>query len=585
MKNTSRRYLPLGYKLMLSYSAFIVLPIALLGYIANSVFVGSFQEHTRSTIQGTLQQIVDNIEGKTADFQRVTNILYFDDLLADHLRHYEAGWVNYAATRDYIRPKFRTALDTIDRRVWLSVYFHNSTFEEIYNVYYNDPLETNIRPFDWYNINRITDRNWYKEYPAEEYGVTMQWKRIEDDELYGRISLIRRLVDINQIPSKEIGFIRLSVYMKDLFESIDYEKIGEGTGIFVTDENGRVVRASGASSPVIGERWTQANSDKYLVIEQPLSLMDWKLTALIPKDLTNRDTNKVRELTLLICLACFAVLSVVGYYISRFFSRRVRKIVSVLDSFQSGEFHKRIQFKGNDEFTRISFALNEMGYNIGNLIQEVYITNLQKKEAELESLQAQINPHFLYNTLSSISRLAKFGEVDKLHRMVLDLAKFYRLSLNEGKNIITVYKEIEQAKAYIDIQKTKYADRMHVHYDIQPAIFPHDTLKLILQPFIENILQHGWCGDRINIRIIGAMEDGEIVFRIIDDGIGFQRETLGRIFDPSGSEAPAGYGIRNVDQRIKLQYGKEYGVSIFSRPGIGTTVRIAIPAGKRKEGA
>ncbi|PRX62400.1 histidine kinase/DNA gyrase B/HSP90-like ATPase [Cohnella sp. SGD-V74] len=578
MNRKSRNYLPLGYKLMLSYSAFIVLPIALLGYIANSVFVGSFREHARSAIQGTLQQIVDNIEDRTEDFRRVTDMLYFDDVMADHLRQYDAGWVNYAAMRDYMRPKFRTALDTLDRRMWLSFYFHNLTFEEIYSIYYTDPLETNIRPVDWYHITRIYDRNWYKFYPPEEYGVTMQWKRVEDDEDYGRISLLRRIVDISQIQSKEIGFLRLSVYMKDLFESVDYEKVGEGTGLFVTDETGRVVRASGQSSPPIGQTWTQAEDDEHIVIQQALPIEDWKLTALIPKDLTDRDTNKLRKLTLLICLACFAVFSVVGYFISRFFSRRVGKIVSVLDSFQGGEFHKRIQFRGNDEFTRISAALNEMGLNIGNLIREVYITNLKKKEAELESLQAQINPHFLYNTLSSISRLAKFGQVDKLHQMVLDLAKFYRLSLNDGKNVITVFKEIEQAKAYIDIQKTKYADRMHVHYDIDPAVFPYETLKLILQPFIENVLQHGWCGDRIHIRITGTVENGTIVFQVIDDGIGFRRETLRQIFEPAGDDTPAGYGIRNVDQRIKLHYGQEFGVTIASRPGVGATVRIVIPA-------
>ena len=136
----------------------------------------------------------------------------------------------------------------------------------------------------------------------------------------------------------------------------------------------------------------------------------------------------------------------VSIVVSRYFSRRVSKIVSVLDSFQEGEFHKRVSFKGNDEFTHISSALNDMGSNIGKLINEVYLADLQKKEAELESLHAQINPHFLYNTLSSISRLARFGMLDKLQRMVMDLAKFYRLSLNDGRNIISVKNEWNKPK-------------------------------------------------------------------------------------------------------------------------------------------
>jgi two-component system sensor histidine kinase YesM len=568
---------------MLSYSVLIIIPVLLVGYIANSIFVSSIREQTRSNIQGTLQLMMDNIAYKMEDTQRISDMLYYDDTLSRHLRHYEAGWVSYEATTKYLLPKFRTVLDATNRRLWLSFYLHNDTLPEIYSHYNQaDPLMVKNQLFDLYHINRIVDKVWYKQYPQEIYGKTLQWKRIEDDEVYGRISLLRRVVDISNVQTKEIGFVRISVRLSDLFHSVDFGKIGKGTTIFISDEQERIVTSSGSPPLQVGQLWKEADAGEQLVIRQALPGLGWELTALVPSDLTERDTNKVRLLTLLICIGCFAVFSIAGIFISRFFSKRVMKIVSVLDSFQEGEFHKRILFKGNDEFTRISSALNEMGHNIGSLIREVYITNLQKKEAELESLQAQINPHFLYNTLSSISRLAKFGEVDKLHQMVLDLAKFYRLSLNDGKNIISIYNELEQAKAYIDIQETKYAERMQVHYDIQTDILAYDTLKLILQPFLENILEHAWCGDSINIRIIGTLEGQSVVFHIIDDGIGFHPATIKQIFG-SGDIDRVGYGIRNVDKRIKLHYGKEYGVTIASKPGIGSTIRIVIPASRLKE--
>jgi two-component system sensor histidine kinase YesM len=165
----------------------------------------------------------------------------------------------------------------------------------------------------------------------------------------------------------------------------------------------------------------------------------------------------------------------------------------------------------------------------------------------------------------------------------LDLAKFYRLSLNEGRTIIPVSDELEQAKAYIGIQKTKYEERMNVHYDIDPGILQYDTMKLILQPFIENVLEHAWCADRIHIRIVGLLEEDNIVFKIIDDGIGIHPNLIHQMFDPVGG-LNVGYGIRNVDQRIKLHYGNEYGVLIFSRRGIGTTVRISIPVQRTRAG-
>jgi two-component system sensor histidine kinase YesM len=218
-----------------------------------------------------------------------------------------------------------------------------------------------------------------------------------------------------------------------------------------------------------------------------------------------------------------------------------------------------------------------MGDNIESLIKEVYLTHIQKKEAELETLQSQINPHFLYNTLSSINRLAKFGEIDKLQQMVLGLAKFYRLTLNEGRTMIPVSTEIEQAKAYLEIQRIKHGDTMDVMYDIDPHVWGYETVKLVLQPFIENVLEHARFGDQIHIRIVARKEGEDILFQVIDDGVGMTQERIHHIFHPQ-EHVNAGFGIRNVDERIKLHFGERYGVTIHSRRGMGTSVRIRIPA-------
>lgn len=590
-----RGYLSFGYKLMLSYAVLIMVPVLLVGSIANSVFTGSLREQTRTNIQGTLAQMADNIEYKLEDVQRLTDMLYYDYALADHLYHYEEGWVTYLATKNYLIPKLQTTVAATDRRIWLSLYLHNPSFHEIYSNYDGgDPLARGSRLFDIYQIRRIEDKSWYAHYPKEELGKTMVWQQIEDDARYGRISLLRRLIDFSRYEEKEIGFVRISVRLSDLFESVDYRKIGEGTTIAVEDGS---LRLSVSGQEVGAENKTSAAGDAaetegHLVIRRAIPGLGWTISAFVPTDIIERDSAKVRQLTLLVCLGCFAVFVAAGYFFSRFFSKRVRKIVSVLHSFQEGEFHKRIHFKGNDEFTRISAALNDMGDNIGSLIREVYLKDLEKKEAELASLQAQINPHFLYNTLSSISRLAKFGQVDKLHRMVLDLAKFYRLSLSDGKTIIPVVNELEQVKAYVDIQRTKYGDKLDVLYDIDPAIVGCRMPKLTIQPFVENALEHAWRGDdRISLRICGWLNDGRITIAVIDDGFGFHPETVREIFAAgrgAGGTAHgsrSGYGIRNVDQRIKLYYGSKYGVSIASRPGIGAAIRIDFPAVKHKEGA
>lgn len=517
------------------------------------------------------------------DIVRASDTLYFDINFNNRLRYSESAWVSYDTLVNVLVPKLETAVNTSNSKVWLSVYLKNEELREVYNNYSNsDPLNSNTRLFDIYQYDRLVDKAWYKQYPQEEiYGSTMEWKQIENDIANGRISLLRRLIDINSINLKEIGFLRINVSLNDLFDSMDYNKIGDGSALYLADSQGKVILSSGElqEAPiVIEENELRNNGD--LLIRKPISELDWNLVAVIPADIVEKDTVKIRNLTLLVCLICIAVFFVVSLLVSRYFSRRVSKIVAVLDSFQQGEFHKRAHFKGNDEFSHIASALNEMGSNIGKLINEVYIADLQKKQAELESLHAQINPHFLYNTLSSISRLARFGMLDKLQLMVMDLAKFYRLSLNDGRNIIPVKDELEQAQAYVDIQKIKYDERMQVTYDYAPEVVRYETVKLILQPFIENVLEHAWTGESIHIRISAKVLDNMLEFKVIDNGVGFPP---GRVLNNTGGQelTNAGYGIQNVDQRIKLHYGSEYGVKLYSRAGIGTTARIVIPLVKR----
>lgn len=578
-----KKFLPFGYKLMLSYCLFIIIPLVVVVSIANSIYVTSIREQTRNNINGTLQQIKDNIAYRLESMTRVTDLLYHDRTLAKYLKQYEEGWISYETTTTILKPKFSKSIDSTNYDIWLSFYLHNETLPEIYYDHRNgNPLEKIGRVYEQYHIKRIKDKDWYREFPPEEYGITLQWKQIEDDEAHGRISLLRRIVDeVGTLNLKEIGFVRIAASLSDLFHSVDYQKIGEGSSIFIVGEDGQIRYLSGEDVGQLDDAWEDTIFEEHLVIQDTLPGLNWTLVTLVPNEIMEKDVQKVRTMTVIICAICILVFFFIGGWITGYFSKRVNKIVSVLNAFREGEFHKRMTYRGNDEFAQITHALNEMGKNTEGLIREVYLTNIQKKEAELETLQAQINPHFLYNTLSSISRLSKFGEGEKLQHMVLDLAKFYRLTLNEGRTIIPIAKELEQAEAYLNIQKIKYDDRMEVLLDINPEICKYDTIKLILQPLIENVLEHAWFADRIHIRIVGDLAGDDIIFKVIDDGVGIPADLIKQLLDPKGN-LNIGYGIRNVDQRIKLHFGKEYGLSIYSKLGMGTSVVIKLPVSREK---
>lgn len=590
-----RGYLPIGYKLMMSYLIFIIILVTFNGYISHLMYDSSMRKQTSRNIQSTLVQIRDNVAYKTDDIVRISSTLYFDETFVENLRlRTHNTKENYQRMEKSLIPKLESASRSIGINLRLYVYLENDTISEVYNNYKPaDPFQSR-QTYNIYHINRIEQRIWYIMMPAEEYGITKLWQEVEDDGESKRVSMVRRIVDLQDpLDVKEVGVMRFSVRIDELFESVDYHKFGDGAMLLVQDRSGRVIYASDERLKEQADTRQSAQiafasvkdlrpEGEYLTLQEYMPQQDWTLTAHVPITIIKQEAERVRVFIIIICILCFVLFTFTGIFISRYFSKRITKFVSVLNAFREGDLHKRITYKGKDEFSQIATALNGMGEDFEALIKKVYLTQLEKKEAELEMLQTQINPHFLYNTLSSINQLAKFGENEKLQKMVMELAKFYRLTLNSGRTLIPVSSEIEQANAYLEIQKVKYGHRLEATFDIDVEVWKYETIKLILQPFIENVLKHAWSGgDHIHIRIVARVEGDEILYRIIDDGMGVRQERVKEIMN-SSNDSETGFGIRNIHQRVQLQYGEEYGVFIFSQRGVGTSVNIRIPARKRR---
>ncbi len=229
---------------------------------------------------------------------------------------------------------------------------------------------------------------------------------------------------------------------------------------------------------------------------------------------------------------------------------------------------------GDDEVGRIGTKFVELVRRNENLNEELVQMSLLEKQAELDALQAQINPHFLYNTLSSIYWLSKFGRSDEAAEMAVTLSDIFKLALNKGRNMITVAQEIQHIERYLRIQNMRYNDRIHVAWDVDPSLHGEEILKLILQPLVENAIYHGLepkTGGDWRLGISGRRDARDMVFVIEDNGVGMDAEHA----------VSTGYGIRNVSERIRLKYGKGYGCHFESGLGEGTRVTIRVP----REGA
>ena len=237
-----------------------------------------------------------------------------------------------------------------------------------------------------------------------------------------------------------------------------------------------------------------------------------------------------------------------------------------------------MELEGKDEIGELAKAFSKMSVKVDFLIKENYKKEILRKNAELNMLQEQINPHFLYNALSSVSVLAIRNGNKEIWHMVQNLAEFYRISLNKGKNILTVGEEINLLKSYLSIQEIRFGEKLKVFMNIPGEFMRYETIKLILQPVVENAIHHGMRDDGSVLEISIWLEgQGDFMeFTVEDNGTGIAEEKIQEL-NCQIEHAVEGYGLKNVAARIQMQYGKEYGVKIYSEKGKWTRVIIKLP--------
>jgi two-component system sensor histidine kinase YesM len=258
----------------------------------------------------------------------------------------------------------------------------------------------------------------------------------------------------------------------------------------------------------------------------------------------------------------------------------MKVLVRAMREVREGSLDVSVPVESNDEFTLMAQSFNTMTRRIHDLVETVYKSRIVEKEAELRALESQINPHFLYNTLATISWVARKVQSPEITNIANAMAKFYRLVLNKGKSTILVYDEIEMVRVYAQIQKFRFENMFDIVFDVEDKVYPYTIPKNILQPLVENALSHGIEPKRSHGTIIvrAYQTTNHLVFQVIDDGVGIPRERVqamlsGQIRRSSGS----GYAFKNILDRLRGYYGDEVKVAVVSRPGVGTSIIITLP--------
>ncbi|KRF10050.1 hypothetical protein ASG89_00430 [Paenibacillus sp. Soil766] len=318
-----------------------------------------------------------------------------------------------------------------------------------------------------------------------------------------------------------------------------------------------------------------------------LERADWQFVSVAPRDDILKGTTQIRGYFLTTVIVILLITLSLGVWVTRYFTKPIKQFISLMYDVEKSNFTSRMVIKTNDEIGMLAISYNRMVQRVRDLISTVYEQQRLKNEAQWSALQAQINPHFLYNTLDSINWIARMNKIPEISKMITALSMLFKLSLSKSDKFITVEEELMYIKYYAQIQETRFSDRIRIHVDVPEQIRAYSLPRFILQPLVENAVVHGLEPKEGpgEIHIKGGQYEDKIFFIIQDNGVGIPVDRLKELLLAKEHEQSRHLGLSNVDERIKLLYGQEWGLKIDSIEHVGTIVEVWLLKDLLKGGA
>ncbi|MFC0212141.1 sensor histidine kinase [Paenibacillus chartarius] len=424
---------------------------------------------------------------------------------------------------------------------------------------------------------------------------------------YKKRSIISIVSTVKQRVTHEvIGFIIIDVDDRMVKDFCDNVIIGKSGFFFVADRAGNAIFKP--SKDVHTAKWFQSGSIHAILDTENKQYIDrsegkpsfifsslskstgWMIVGVVPLQEIVREANSIRQLIIVSVILSIIFAITLYFFVSTRLTRPVRVLKNKMQLAASGFLEAKVTLAGRDEIADLGNSFNIMLQKIRNLLDQSIKEQQEIKKSELRTLQAQINPHFLYNTLDSIVWLAQSGKKEQVVQLVLALSKLFRISLSKGRDWITLDKEMEHLESYLTIQQFRYRDILDYQINIDANLYSFPILKMTLQPIVENALYHGLKNKRGKgmIRISGRLDGNTRTIELLveDNGKGISSERLEQLRkdlmaphlpEQTGNEVSGGFGLHNVHRRIRLFYGEAYGVQVDSIENEQTTVTIRIP--------
>ena len=560
---TKKKGMRLKSKLAMVYILAGFLPIVVILFVNYFQMRSVFKNQETNTLHSFINRSTLDLDDKFKKYAELAKFITNDENVNDIL---STIYLDDNRINEKFDLSVAPSLDTF-------IYFHNEVSKITiytdrivdYKNKYLAPIEE-LKKADWYdNIADSRNNNWIAGTDEKTIVLVRKMQSLEEN-------------GIN-------GYFYEKINYDNVFEDLS-ENISDNYGICVSDRQGQNIyshdtftdknKEYNLSLPEITKKYTDKNKD-YFIIKKTIHETGWNVWLYKPEKLMGPSIRQINIITFGGTLVCLVATFMCIRFTAIFVTTRIGKLQKAVARVEKEDFSYALNTTSQDEIGELITSFSKMGRKLNYLINEVYKSRIKEKEYEMKALQAQINPHFLYNTLSLINWKAIEAGKRDISKITLALSAFYRTSLNKGNNITHISGEIENMRSYLSIQLMLHDDGFDVTEDIDDSVLRYTCPNLILQPLIENAIDHGidvMPEDRRGvISVICKDMDTYIQFVIKDNGIGMTKEQTVKILTKDSK----GYGVRNVNERLKLCYGEEYPMIIKSKENTGTEVIITIP--------
>lgn len=568
-----------------AFSCLILVTIAVTSLIQFRLSVDAVEKNSRGYIEEVIKQVNTNIQSYVDNMENISLLAMTNKDVKYYISN--NSFISEEERRPYekrISDLFQSILYTRKDIASIMVFGYNGRFV-------SDRRITSLNP-----NAKVEEQPWYRNAKKEGGKSVISAPHVQNiiqNEYRWVVSLSRELKNTDGITADGVFLVDLNLsVINDLARQINLGKKGY---VFIVDESGNIVYHpqqqliySSLRTEHIAEVTAAGSGDSFTVDDDEgkrfYTVQDtnfgWKIVGVAyAGDLIGYKSTLRNSILITVCGVAVSLL--VSVFLSHRLSRPIRNLQKTMRMVEKGNFDVKTEIGQMNEIGQLGRTFNMMVGQIKNLMQEIIETQENKRKGELQLLQAQINPHFLYNTLDSIIWMAEQQKHEEVVLMTSALAKLFRASITKDQEIVPIRVEIEHIANYLLIQKMRYADKLNYELAFADEILPYRTLKILLQPFVENAIYHGIRNkpEPGTVTIRGYATANAVVFEVEDDGLGMTEDQLARIWERQVHPDPGkgGIGIHNVNERIRLFFGPEYGIRIRSELAEGTCVSITIP--------